>query len=328
MITRRALITMLGGAAATLPIAARAQQPATPVVGYLHLGSREGSALMVAAFRKGLSEAGYVEGRNVAIEYRWANNESKQLPELANDLVRRRVAVIATAGDPAAIAAKAATASIPIVFVGGNDPVGIGLAESLNRPGGNVTGITTLNVELAAKRLQILHELVPAAKTLAVLLTPFTPAFAVQSRDLLEAAGTLGVALDLLQAGTPEQIDDAFDVLARRRPAAGLQIGASAFFKLRSEQLAVSSVRHALPAIFQTREFVAAGGLVSYASSLADASRINGGYVGRILKGEKPIDLPVQQATKVELILNLKTAKMLGLTVPLSLLGRADEFIE
>jgi putative tryptophan/tyrosine transport system substrate-binding protein len=323
---RRQFIALLGGAAVAWPLAARAQQPALPVVGFLHSGSPDQYARHVRAFREGLGEAGYVEGRNVAIEFRWADGQYDRLPALAADLVRRQVAVIA-ANSPAIPAAKAATATISIVFQTGSDPVAAGLVASLNRPGGNLTGVTTLNVELGPKRLELLHELVPAATVMAVLINPTNPNADAQSRGLQAAARTLGVQFHGLPANDERDFDTVFATLAKLR-AGALLIAPDAFFISRSEQLAELTVRHAVPAIFSYREFVAAGGLVSYGGNSTDQFRLVGVYTGRILKGEKPADLPVQQASKVELIINLKTAKALGLTVPLSLLGRADEVIE
>jgi len=325
---RRDFITMLGGAAAAWPTAARAQQSARPVVGVLGATTAQGYAAQLAAFRQGLNEAGFVEGRNVAIEYRWAEDQYDRLPALAADLVRRQVAVIATiGGNPSSSAAKAATATIPVVFHGSVDPVEAGFVASLNRPGGNLTGVVTLNTELGQKRLELIHELVPTATTIGLLLNPTNAVAEIQSKDLQAAARTLGLQLRVLHASTERDFDEVFATLIRLR-AGGLVIGSDGFFVSRSEQLAALTVRHALPAIFQYRAFVTAGGLMSYGGSVTDSYRLSGIYTGRILKGEKPADLPVQQATKVELMINLKTAKALGLTVPLPLLGRADEVIE
>jgi putative tryptophan/tyrosine transport system substrate-binding protein len=323
---RRSFITLLGAAAAAWPLAARAQQPAMPVIGFLISSSLEGYARDLAAFREGLHEADYVEGRNVAIEYRSADNHYDRLPSMAADLVRGQVAVIATASLPAALAAKAATTTIPIVFIMSGDPVQLGLVASLSRSGSNFTGVTNLTLEVAPKRLELLHELVPTANVLALLVNPTNPGAEIQLRDLQVAARTLALQLHVLQASTENDIDDALSTLDKLK-ARGLVIGADAFFNSRSKQLATLALRYAVPAIYQYREFTAAGGLMSYGAS-RDSYRLAGNYTGRILKGEKPTDLPVQQSTKIELFINLKTAKALGLTVPISLLGRADEVIE
>jgi putative ABC transport system substrate-binding protein len=324
---RREFITLLGGAA-VCPLTARAQQPAMPVIGFLGSASPDLYAGRVHAFHQGLSETGYVEGRNVALEYRWAEDRNDQLPALAADLVRRQVSVIACiSGIPAALAAKAATTTIPVVFQLGVDPVAVGLVANLNRPGGNVTGVTTLSVELVAKRLELLREIVPAATIIAALVNPTTPVAEGLTRDLRAAAGTLGLTLKVLHASSEGDFESVFATLLHLRVGA-LVIVTDALFISHSEQLAALTVRHAVPAIFQYREFVAAGGLMSYGGSGTDPTHLVGVYTGRILKGEKPVDLPVQQASKVELIINLKTANALGLTVPLSLLGRADEVIE
>jgi putative ABC transport system substrate-binding protein len=325
---RREFITLLGGAAAAAPLAARAQQAAMPVIGYLASDFPHARASRLQAFRQGLSEAGFVEGLNVAIEYRWAENQNDRLPALASDLVRRQVTVIVSVGGvPSAMAAKVATTTVPVVFLLGLDPVELGLVASLNRPGGNLTGVTTLNVELAAKRLDLLHELVPAAIEIALLVNPTNPNATSLSRDLEAAANARGVRLNVLNASSEGDFDAAFTNLVQMRIGA-LVIGTGAPFNGRGQLLGALAVRHAVPAIFQYHDFAAAGGLMSYGGSELDAHRLVGVYTGRILKGEKPADLPVQQATKVELILNLKTAKALGLTVPLPLLGRADEVIE
>jgi len=325
-IARRDFITLLGGAAAW-PLPLSAQQAAMPVIGFLGSRAAGDDPHLLASFRQGLKEAGYIEGQNVAIEYRFAENQYERLPALAADLVRRQVAVIAANG-PAAQAAKAATATIPIVFTAGFDPVEVGLVESLNRPGGNVTGVSILDVELGPKRLDLLHELVPAATNVAVLINPTDRARAdIISGKLQAAALTLGLQLHVLHASTDRDFDTVFAELARLR-AGGLVIGGDPFFNSRSEQLGALTIRHAVPAVFQFRAFAAAGGLMSYGASLADAYHQAGVYAGRILNGEKPADLPVQQAAKVELIINLKTATALGLTIPLPLIGRADEVIE
>jgi putative ABC transport system substrate-binding protein len=325
---RRDFITVLGGAAVGWPLAARAQQPAMPVIGYLSSASPDQDAGRLRGFRQGLSEAGYVEGRNVTIEYRWAEEQFDRLPALAADLVRRQVAVIAQAGHVLGVlAAKAATKTIPIVFMTGVDPVAFGLVTSLNRPGGNLTGVTTLSIELEPKRLELLHGLVPAATTIGALFNQTHPNAEARSRDLQAAARTLGLGLHILNASSENDFDSVFARLAELQ-AGGLVIATDGLFISRSEPLAALTVRHAVPAIFQFRTFAAAGGLMSYGGSLVDLYRRSGIYTGRILKGEKPADLPVQQSTKAELIINMKAAKALGLTVPLPLLGRADEVIE
>jgi putative ABC transport system substrate-binding protein len=322
---RREFIMLLGGATAW-PLAARAQQAALPVVGFLNSGSPESYPHNVSEFRLGLREAGFVEGRNVAIEYRWAEDRTDRLQGMAAELVRRQVTVIFANG-PAALPAKAATTTIPIVFTSAVDPVAVGLVDSLNRPGGNVTGVTTLNVEVAPKHLELIHELVPTATIVAALINPTGPGAENQTRDLPRAASRLGLQLRVLHASTERDFDAVFANLLQLR-AGALVIGINAFFSGRAAQLAALTVRHAVPAIFSLREFAAAGGLMSYGGSFAEAYRLAGVYTGRILKNEKPADLPVQQSTKVELIINLKTARALGLTIPLPLLGRADEVIE
>jgi len=310
------------------PLAACAQQPAMPVVGYLYAGSPEPSAIQVAAFRKGLSETGYVEGRNVAIEFRWAHNEIDRLPELAADLVRRRVAVIVTPGSVTpALAAKAATTTIPIVFSSGADPVQSGLVASLNRPGGNVTGFSTMSNEIGAKRLGLLHELLPGAARFAVLVNPNSPTAELQIKDAQAAASTIGRQVEILYAGTNSEIDTAFASLVQKR-ADALLVSSEGFFTNRRVQLVTLAARHAVPAIYHVREFAEAGGLMSYGPSQTDQWRQVGIYVGRILKGEKPADLPVMRPTKFEFIINLQTARLLGITVPPTLLAIADEVIE
>jgi putative ABC transport system substrate-binding protein len=319
---RREFITLLGGAAFAWPVAARAQQPAMPVVGFVSGASPDASR--VAAFRKGLGDTGIIEGQNVTIEYRWAHNQYDRLPALAADLVLRQVTVIAAIGSPSAPAAKATTTTIPIVFIIGFDPVEVGLVTSLNRPGGNLTGVTVLGVELGSKR-ELLHELAPTANIVAALVNPNTPAAETQSTDLQTAARSLGLKLNVLHASTERDFDTVFATLLQLG-AGGLVVGNDTFFSTRSEQLA--ALRHGVPAIFEYRQLVEAGGLMSYGGDLADNYRLTGVYTGRVLKGENPADLPVMQSTKVELIINLKTARALGLTVPLSLLGRADGVIE
>jgi putative ABC transport system substrate-binding protein len=308
------------------PLAARAQQ-AMPVIGFLNVASPEGYALYAAAFRAGLKEAGYIEGQNVAIEYRWAEGHYDRLPDMTADLVRRQVSVI-VANTPANLAAKKATDTIPIVFTTASDPVQIGLVPNLSRPGGNVTGVTQLNVEIGPKRLELAHELMPAATAVAFLVNPNDPSRAeTLTKDAQAAAVPLGLRLHVLRAGTDAEIDAAFAGFAQLK-AGVLVIGADALFNGKSQLLAELSLRYAVPAIYQYNEFANAGGLMSYGGSIKESYRWAGVYAGRILKGAKPADLPVQQSTTVELIVNLKTAKALGITVPLSLLGRADQIIE
>jgi putative tryptophan/tyrosine transport system substrate-binding protein len=324
---RREFITLLGGATLAWPLAARAQQT-MPVIGYLYEGSPEPTAQLLAAFRKGLSESGYVEERSVTIEFRWAQGQYDRLPELAAELVRRRVAVIvAPGGMPAAIAAKAATTTIPIVFGTGSDPVQYGLVASLSRPGGNVTGVSAMNVELTAKRLGLLHDLLPGAAHFAVLVNPNSPFTESAITDLRKAASSIGRQLEVLTASTNHDINAAFATLVQKR-ADALFINGDAFFTSRVVQLATLAVHHRVPTIYSVREFVAVGGLISYGASFADMFRQVGIYTGRILRGEKPAELPVLQATKFELVINAQTARMLGLTVPEKLLVAADEVIE
>jgi len=327
-VRRREFITLLSGASLGWPLAARAQQSAMPVVGFINSASPQGYARQLSAFLKGLSESGYVERQNVAIEFRWAEGHNDQLAALAADLVYRQVTVLAATSTPAALAAKAATTTIPIVFEMGADPVKLGLVPNLSRPGGNVTGVTSLNTEVEPKRLELLHELVPTATVMALLVNPADPAHAENTTKQVEAAAlTLGLELHVLSASTERDFDAVFANLTQLR-ASGLVIGGDALFTSRSEQLAALSVRHAVPTIYEHREFAVAGGLLSYGADITDSYHLAGNYTGRILKGDKPADLPVQQATKVEMFLNLKTAKALGITVPLPLLGRTDEVIE
>ena len=325
---RREFITLLGGAAAW-PIAASAQQPAMPVIGFLGAESPDLVESRLRAFRQGLSETDAVEGHNVAIEYRWAEGHNDRLPALAADLVSRQVTVIALPGStPAALAGKAATTAIPIVFGVAVDPVGVGLVASLARPGGNLTGVTTLNLEVVPKRVELLHELMPTATAVALLVNPTSSTLAETStRDAQAAARTLGLELRVLHASTERDFDAVFATLVER-PAGGLVIAPDAFFNSHLEQLAALALRHAVPAFYQFREFAGAGGLMSYGGDVTDTYRQAGIYSGRILKGEKPAELPVQQSAKVELIINMKTATALGLTVPTALLVRADEVIE
>jgi ABC-type uncharacterized transport system substrate-binding protein len=325
---RREFITVLGGVAAAWPLVTRAQHAAMPVVGFLNVASPDGYRPMVAAFHQGLQESGYVEGRNVAIEYRWAEGRTDRLPALVADLVHRQVTVIAATSTPAALAAKAATTTIPIVFETAGDPVQLGLVASLNRPGGTVTGVTQMNMVVAPKRLELLHELLPTATVIVLLVNPTNPGLAEYVlRGSQAAAQTLGLELHVLNASTESDFDGVFAKVIQLG-AGGLVIGADPFFTSRQEQLAALAARRAVPTVYANREFVAAGGLASYSGSIKDAYRLVGVYAARILKGEKPGELPVQQATKVEMFLNLKTAQALGVMVPLTLLGRADEVIE
>jgi putative ABC transport system substrate-binding protein len=328
MIRRREFIAGLGAAA--WPLAAGAQRPAKPVIGFLSGQSPDTSAHLVAAFLRGLSETGYAEGRDVTIEYRWALGQIDTLPALAADLVSRQVAVIAATaggGTPASLAAKAATTRIPIVFTSGNDPVEIGLVSSLNRPGGNITGVTFLSAALGSKRIELLRDLVPRASGIAVLSNPNSPIAARQLREVQEAARAVGEHITILNASDIQEIDAAFEMLGQIRSSA-LLVGADPFFFSRREQFAALTARYAIPALFEDRDFTVAGGLMSYGASVSDAVRLVGVYTGRILKGEMPGDLPVMQPTKFELVINLKTAKALGLTVPETLLATADEVIQ
>jgi putative ABC transport system substrate-binding protein len=326
-IGRREFISLLGGAAAAWPLAARAQQPAMPVIGYLNNGSPESDASRLTGLRRGLNEIGYVEGRNFVIEYRWAGNQADRLPALAADLVQLRVTVIVAAGLLPALAAKAATTSIPIVFSVAADPVQLGLVASLNRPGGNLTGTNSLIGELGAKGLAVLHELMPSIATIGFLENPNNPVSGLMRRDVLAAAPVVGLKVQILKAGTDREIDAAFVSLVQAQTGA-LLVGNDPLFNSRIEQLVALAARHAIPTMYSWREFVVADGLISYGLSLIENYRQTGLYTGRILKGEKPVDMPVMQTTKLELAINLKTAKALGLDVPPSLLSIADEVIE
>jgi putative ABC transport system substrate-binding protein len=324
---RRAFITLLGAAAAAWPSAAHAQQAGTPVVGYLHPGTPEMGAYLTAAFRNGLSEAGFVEGRNVAIEYRWAHNERSRVPEFAAEFVRHRVSIIVAATLNTALAVKAATTTIPIVFNATGDPVATGLVASLNRPGGNATGLSSLGGELGAKRLGLLHELVPDAARFALLVNPESRYAQSMIEETQTMAAAIGGQIEAFTAGTTRAIDAAFTSLVQKR-AEALVVGLSALFDSRRVQMTTLAAHHRLPAIYALRDFVEVGGLMSYGASYTDNARQLGIYTGRILKGEKPADLPVMQPTKFELVINLQTARTLGLNVPPSLLATADEVIE
>jgi putative tryptophan/tyrosine transport system substrate-binding protein len=325
-VRRRDFIKAIAGLAAAAPLAPRAQQPAMPVIGFLNSASADGYASMAAAFKEGLKETGYFEGTNVAIEYRWANDHYDRLPALASDLVNRRVTVI-FANSPSIPAAKAATSTIPIIMMSGDDPVRLGFVASFNRPGGNITGVSILSNELAAKRLDLLRELVPHAKTIAILITSdFGPSGRFQS-DVEAAARTLGLSTEFLQANNEREIDEAFNTLAQTR-ADALLVGPGPFLDSRRDLLVSLAAKIAIPAAYETRATAAAGGLMSYGADVGDGYRRAGRYVGRILKGEKPAELPVDQATKFEFVINLKTAKALGLEVPPGLSARADEVIE
>jgi len=325
---RRDFIKVVAGSTITWPLAAHAQQPAMPVIGFLNSGSPGPYARNVAALRQGLEEAGYIKGQNVAVEYRWAEGQTDRLPVLAADLVHRQVAVIVATSTPAALAAKSATTTIPIIFELGSDPVQLGLVSSLSRPGGNVTGVTQLGIAVAPKRLELLHELLPTARVMALLVDPTDPTNAKTTvSEVTAAAKTFGLQLHVLNASNENDFTGVFAKLIQLG-AGGLVVGGGAFFVSHEKQLAALTVRHAVPAASEHREFAAAGGLLSYGSDITDAYRITGIYTGRILRGDKPAELPVQRATKVELYINLTTAKALGLSVPPALQARANEMIE
>ena len=325
---RREFLGVLGVAAATCPLRARAQPAAMPLVGYLHSGSPNAFEHAVGAFRKGLDETGYIDGQNVRIEYRWAEGHFDRLPELAADLIHRQVAVlVAQGGITSAVAARAATATVPIVFSSGGDPVALGVVSSLSRPGGNATGVSVLTASLGSKRLEILHQAVPTAGVMAALMNPNNASIEPQLKDIQAGARSLGVQLKILNASSAADIDAAFVAIDQARISA-LVVGPDPSYLEQRNQLVTLAARHKISAIYEWRDYVEAGGLMSYGTSLAEAYRQVGAYTGRILKGEKPADLPVIQSTKVELVINLKTAKALGLSVPLPLLGRADEVIE
>jgi putative ABC transport system substrate-binding protein len=327
-VRRRDFFKVIAGSAAAWPIAGRAQQQAIPVIGFVNAASAKNYTQQSAAFLKGLSETGYVDGQNLAIEYRWAEGQNDRLPAMVADLVRRQVAVIAATTTPAALAAKAANTTIPIVFETGADPIKIGLVTNLSRPGGHITGVSQTSVEMAPKRMQLLHELIPTASVMALLVNPADDALAaIYTREVQAAARTLGLELHIFNASTERDLYGVFEKLIQLR-VGGLVISGGAFLRSRNDTLAALALHHAVPAIFADREFAVAGGLLSYGAAIADAYRLVGNYTGRILKGDKPADLPVQEATKVELYINLKTAKTLAITVPNTLIGRADEVIE
>ena len=326
---RRDFIRAIAGSAVAWPLAARAQQPAMPVVGFLGSESPDVWAPRLRELRRGLSEVGFTEGQNLSIEYRWAQGRNERLPSMATELVRHQVrAIIAPGSTPAALAAQAATKTIPIVFEIASDPVELGLVTRLNQPGGNITGITTLNLEIGPKRLELLHSLIPAATVFGLLINPTNPRLAETNTKSIQSAGrTFGLEMRVLHASTEDELEAAFTELKQMK-AGGLLIAADPFFSSHVKQLAALSIRHAVPSVYQFREFAVAGGLLSYGASFTEAFRVVGNYSGRILKGEKPADLPVQQATGVELIINQKTARALGITLPQALISRADEVIE
>ncbi len=326
-IGRRQFVALLGSGVAAWPLKARAQRAAIPVVGFLHGAASDGYAPMATSFRQGLKETGYVDGQNVAIEFRWAQGQYDQLPSMATDLVRRQVAVIAAGGTPAAFAAKAATSTVPTVIVVGSDPVLLGLVGSLNRPEGNLTGLAVLTDELEAKKLEVLHELLPAATSVGLLVNPANAPAESKAKDLQAAARSLGMRLHILNASSESQIDAAFAALAGLG-ATALIVSVDTFLNNSRGQIVGLAARHAVPAIYGIRDFANTGGLMSYGTDLVDVYRQQGIYAGKILGGAKPADLPVQQVTKIELVINLKTARTLGLTFPTTLLGRADEVIE
>jgi len=324
---RREFITVIAGSAAAWPLAARAQQPAFPVIGLLHVSTFEGGASLQIAFRQGLSETGYIEGKNVTFEHRWAEGHLDRLASLAADLTHQPIAVLAGLSTPAALAAKAATNTIPVVFETAGDPIKLGLVKSLNRPGGNVTGVTQLSSELISKRLGLLHELIPSAKTIGFLVNRVDPRAETQTEDMQEAARALGLQAHVLDANTEDDIDNAFTTLSRIG-AGGLLVGTGDFLRRRAQQLATLAAHEKVPVIYQYRDYAMAGGLISYGTSLTDSYRQAGVYTGRVLKGEKPANMPILRPTKFELVINLKTAKALGLTIPPGVLAIADEVIE
>jgi len=325
---RRDFTTLLAGAAASWPLTARAQRQSIPIIGFLSTRSPDEAANLTSAFRQGLKEIGIVEGKNVTIDFRWANLQYDRLPALAADLVRNRVTIIAAVGGiHSGLAAKAATSTIPVVFVSAGDPVGFGLVSSLGRPGGNMTGISMVTVELAPKRLELLHESVPRSGAIAMLVNPTSPYLGPETKDVQAAARVLGREVRVVSARAERDIDAAFATLVQQRAAAVLVSG-DPFFDSQRDHLVALAAQHAVPAIYQWREFATIGGLMSYGSSITDAYRQAGAYIGRILKGAKPADLPVIQPTKYELVINLKTSKVLGLTIPPSVMGRADEIIQ